>query len=294
MPIKDRLNALKSHYPDVDILVLTLVCHFRENNVDLGKECKEKLDVCNNYRDIAQIVVRPLYVNCVIDDITAKNKYFIKALLALTSYGNQGKYRSAYYHIKQMLNEDEVIAEHKKVWAAIHSKAKSAESSFVESPSEETLQIVIVAKAGRMKETLSILKGMQNGDMIQIVSVAPNRNARFLDDGKTNITIMGKSTNLIRAIKQLGSFGIVNKKQYEVNRMSLQRKYAPIQRRKFFRPIPSHDIVVQLPPELSEPKVYHVLTEVPGVKLKLRKLTQGRTKNPFDSKAIPSTIIVKR
>ena len=292
MPIKDRLNTLKSHYPDVDILVLTLVCHFRENNVDLGKECKEKLDVCNNYRDIAQIVVRPLYVNCVIDDITAKNKYFIKALLALTSYGNQGKYRSAYYHIKQMLNEDEVIAEHKKVLAARHTKAKSAESQFAGSPSEETLQIVIVAKPGRTKETLSILKGMQNGDMIQIVSVTPNRSARFLDDGKTNITIMGKSTNLIRVIKQLGSYGIVNKKQYEVN--GLQRKYAPIQRRKFIRPVPSHDIVVQLPPELSEPKVYHVLTEVPGVKLKLRKLTQGRTKNPFDSKVIPSTIIIKR
>lgn len=294
MPIKDTIKKLKTRFPDEDIKVLTLACHLKNCNVTLAKECKEKLDVCIDYRDIAQIVVKPLYINCEIDEVNVKKRAFITALLDLSTYGVQGKYRSAYYHIKQMLNEAEVIALHKKVLAAILSVAKSTESQFAGSSSEELLQIVIVTKPGRTKETLSVLKGMQNGDMIQIVSVAPNRTVRFLDDGKTNITIMGKSNNLIQVVKRLGSYGIFSKKQYEVNRMGLQSKYAPIQRRKIIRPVPSPDIVVQLPPELSEPKVYHVLAGVQGVKLKLRKLTQGRTKNPFDSKAIPSTIIIKR
>lgn len=294
MPVKDRLNALIRRFPDVDIHVLTLVCHFRKNDVELGIECKGKLEVCNNYRDIAQIVVRPLYINCIIDDITAKNKHFIMALLSLSSYGDQGKYRSAYYHIKQMLDEDEVVAQHKRVLAAIQSKFRSAESQFAECSSEGESQIVIVTKPGKTKEALSVLKGMQNGDMLQIVSVAPIRNASSLDDGKTNITIMGKSTNLIRAIKQLDSYGISNQKRHMVGRIVRPKRYAPIQHRKFIRSVPSPDIVVQLPSEMMETKVYHVLTGVQGIKVKLGKPAKGRTRTPFDRKVLPSAIIIKR
>lgn len=292
MPIIDQIKRLKSRFPDEEVEVITLACHLG-NNLDLAKECKEKLEVCNDYRDIAQIVVKPLYINCVIDEVNVRKRAFITALLNLSTYGKQGKYKSAYYHIRKMLDEDEVKEQRKKAIAEETDVLReNTETKTTPQASRPQQRATFDITPGQEKAIKLYLAAHQAAGLIQNISIEPIKNTRLMGH-KVRFVIEGESNNLIQVIKRLGSFGIPNPKYHAVCRNGMPRRYAPIQRRKILRPVPSPDIVVQLPPEMMEPKVYHVLTGVQGIKLKLGKPTKGRARNPFERKALPSAVIIK-
>lgn len=290
MPIIDKIKRLKSRFPGEDIELITLACHLG-NNLDLAKECKEKLEVCNDYRDIAQIVVKPLYINCEIDDVNVKKRAFITALLDLSTYGKQGKYKSAYYHIRKMLDEDEVKERRKRAMAKeTDVQREKTETKTALQASRPKYRATFDITPEQEKAIKLYLAGSQAAGLIQNVSIEPIKNTRLMGN-KVRFVIEGESNNLIQVVKRLGTYGISNPKHHVVSRIGMPRRCAPIQRRKFLRTVPSPDIVVQLPPEMMEPQVYHVLTGVQGIKLKLGKPTKGRARNPFGRKALPSAII---
>lgn len=294
MPIKDRLNILKKRFPEEDSRVLTLSCYLRDK-LELAKECKQKLEVCNDYRDIAQTVVRPLYINGDIDAITAKSKHFIQVLLSLTSYGKDGKYRSAYYHIRQMLEEDVVKEERKKASAkkSYVPQVGSAEETITYVSESSKCRYYVDVTPGKENAVKNILQGIKEGGLIQSFHCESVREAHLLAN-KVRFAIESEKANLFQVVKRLGSYGIANKKRYEIPKAGIQRKYAPIQRRRFIWPTPIPDIVVQISPEIVEPKVYHVLNGIPGIKVTTKGYTKNRYKDVTGSHALPSSIIIKR
>ena len=104
MTIQEHLKILKKRYPDEHEETLLFACYLHDK-LDMALQYKAKLEACSNNRDIAQIVVRPLYINEEIDDVRAKNGGFIHSMLTLTSFGKQGKVTSVRYHVAKMLDE---------------------------------------------------------------------------------------------------------------------------------------------------------------------------------------------
>lgn len=294
MPIKDRLNILKKRFPEEDSRLLTLSCYLGDK-VEYAKEYKQKLEVCNDYRDIAQTVVRPLYANGDIDSITAKSKHFIQVLLSLTSYGKDGKYRSVYYHIRQMLDEDEVKEERRKTMAknSYVPQIESAEETITYVSESSKCRYYVDVTPGKENAVKNILQGIKEGGLIQSFHCESVREAHLLAN-KVRFSIESEKANLLHVVKRLGSYGIANKKRYEMPKAGIQRKYAPIQRRRFIRPAPIPDIVVHISPEIVEPKVYHVLNGFPGIKVTTKGYTKNRNKEVIGSHALPSSIIIKR
>lgn len=90
MNIQEHLKILKKRYPDENEATLLFACYLHDK-LELALQYKDQLETCSNNRDIAQIVVRPLYVNEEIDDVRAKNGGFINSMLALTSFPNKVK-----------------------------------------------------------------------------------------------------------------------------------------------------------------------------------------------------------
>ena len=111
MPIESHVKMLQRQHPEEPLEIIRLACYLSDD-VDKAKKYARILQSCNDYRDIAYKVVKPMYVKCLIDrTIAKKEKTFITILLFLSPYGKEGNPHSARYHIDLMLGSPEVRRE---------------------------------------------------------------------------------------------------------------------------------------------------------------------------------------
>lgn len=100
------IDDLRSQYPDEpeEFLELCWLLH------DYGKarDYADLLSACTSYADIAQKVVRPMYVSGDIDDIRARSEKFLTLLIPLVCLDISGNSHAAVYHIRQMLDDPDV------------------------------------------------------------------------------------------------------------------------------------------------------------------------------------------
>lgn len=256
--IIDKVNILKNRYPEEEEGVLLLACYL-DSKVERAKECKEKLETCIDYRDIAQKVVRPLYVNCDIDEEKARSKGLLMTLLPLTVYGKQGKYNSLLYHISLMLTEKEVKEQRRKSMAQrnapqLAEKTSSGSDVATYTSDDSPWRVVLRVPAGMASAALKILKGMEEGALIQIASAAPCQQTRLMGR-KMEYTILGESVNVVRAIEKLQVWAGRSQRQFAMSRRQSAARTLPLSKRlsvakryrSFYVATASSDIVVSLP-----------------------------------------------
>lgn len=213
MNIQEHLKILKKRYPDENEATLLFACYLHDK-LELALQYKDKLEACSNNRDIAQIVVRPLYVNEEIDDVRAKNGGFINSMLALTNFAKQGKVTSVRYHIAKMLDENEVKQErniHILSRLKLSQKTKQKENVpmvHTDFSSSSSNEIVIVVPKEKTNAVRLVLQGMQTAGLITIKGSTPNKLQRTIIGKTTKITITGNSSNIIMAMGELEIYGV--------------------------------------------------------------------------------------
>lgn len=218
MNIQEHLKILKKRYPDENEATLLFACYLHDK-LELALQYKDQLETCSNNRDIAQIVVRPLYVNEEIDDVRAKNGGFINSMLALTSFSKQGKVTSVRYHIAKMLDENEVKLErniHIQSRLKLSQKKEQKENIpmvHTDFSSSSSNEIVIVVPKEKTNAVRLVLQGMQTAGLITIKGSTPSKQQRTIVGKTTKITITGNSSNIIMAMSELEIYG-VRKPQY--------------------------------------------------------------------------------
>lgn len=218
MNIEEHLKIMKIRYPDENEDTLLFACYLHDK-LELALQYKDKLEACSNNRDIAQIVVRQLYVNEEIDDVRAKNGGFINSMLALTSFSKQGKVTSVRYHIAKMLDENEVKLErniHIQSRLKLSQKKEQKENVpmvHTDFSSSSSNEIVIVVPKEKTNAVRLVLQGMQTAGLITIKGSTSNKQQRTIVGKTTKITITGNSSNIIMAMSELEIYG-VRKPQY--------------------------------------------------------------------------------
>lgn len=247
MNIQEHLKILKKRYPDENEATLLFACYLHDK-LELALQYKDQLETCSNNRDIAQIVVRPLYVNEEIDDVRAKNGGFINSMLALTSFSKQGKVTSVRYHIAKMLDENEVKLErniHIQSRLKLSQKKEQKENIpmlHTDFSSSSSNEIVIVVPKEKTNAVRLVLQGMQTAGLITIKGSTPSKQQRTIVGKTTKITITGNSSNIIMAMSELEIYD-VRKPQYVYT--DSRRRFRPFGQNNRHR-LPSSQIRVQI------------------------------------------------
>lgn len=130
----DYLERLRQRYPGEPDTVLELEWHLHD--MEKTKRYIQLLETCNTNADIARKAVREMYVAGDIDEIKAKSRNFISALLPFPCLAKEGKTHSIAYHIKAMLDDPEVRAERR----ALQERRKAQRVAFGQEP-EKAVQV---------------------------------------------------------------------------------------------------------------------------------------------------------
>lgn len=237
-------------YPDENEDTLLFACYLHDK-LELALQYKDKLETCSNNRDIAQIVVRQLYVNEEIDDVRAKNGGFINSMLALTSFSKQGKVTSVRYHIAKMLDENEVKLErniHIQSRLKLSQKKEQKENVpmvHTESSSSSSNEIVIVVPKEKTNAVKLVLQGMQTAGLITIKGSTSNKLQRTIVGKTTKITITGNSSNIIMAISELEIYGVLKPQYVYTDSRRRFRRFGQNNRHRLG--LPNSKIRVQIP-----------------------------------------------
>lgn len=146
MALKFHINRLQKQYPEEPKEIVQLAC-FLHDNIAKAKEYAADLLCCNDYHDIAQNVVREMYITCQIDKETAmKEKTFIRFLLDLSNYGKQGNPHTAHHHINEMFKDQAVHEERKKYMQLLFNKRLEAVAN------KEVAADVVTVDISKMEE----------------------------------------------------------------------------------------------------------------------------------------------
>lgn len=249
MTIQNHLKILKKRYPDEQEQTLLFACYLHDN-LELALLYKEKLEKCSSYRDIAQTVVRSLYVTEEIDDVRAKKGDFINSMLVLTSFGKEGKVTSVRYHIVSMLNEKEVKEERSmhfisKLKVSQDKEQKKELMVHTDNASSTYDEIVIIVPKGNTRAVGQMLQGMQTAGLITVKGGTPSKQQRTIVGKATKITITGKSSSIIMAMSELEIYGV--RKPLYVN-TDARRRFRPLgQNNRQRLGLPHSEIRVQIP-----------------------------------------------
>lgn len=250
MNIEEHLKIMKIRYPDENEDTLLFACYLHDK-LELALQYKYKLETCSNNRDIAQIVVRPLYVNEEIDDVRAKNGGFINSMLALTSFSKQGKVTSVRYHIAKMLDENEVKLErniHIQSRLKLSQKTEQKENVpmvHTDFSSSSSNEIVIVVPKEKTNAVRLVLQGMQTAGLITIKGSTPSKQQRTIVGKTTKITITGNSSNIIMAMSELEIYGVRKPQYVYTDSRRRFRRFGQNNRHRLG--IPNSEIRVQIP-----------------------------------------------
>lgn len=252
MNIEEHLKIMKIRYPDENEDTLLFACYLHDK-LELALQYKDNLETCSNNRDIAQIVVRPLYVNEEIDDVRAKNGGFISSMLALTSFSKQGKVTSVRYHIAKMLDENEVKLErniHIQSRLKLSQKKEQKENVpmvHTDFSSSSSNEIVIVVPKEKTNAVRLVLQGMQTAGLITIKGSTSNKQQRTIVGKTTKITITGNSSNIIMAMSELEIHGIHKPQYVNTDARRRFRPYGQNYRHRHRLGLPDSEIRIQIP-----------------------------------------------
>lgn len=142
MTNKEKYIAdIRSRYPDVsgEFLELCWMLH----DYDKAKRYADILSACSTYADIANKVIRPMYINGDIDDTRARSEKFLDRLLPLACLDTPGNGHAAAYHIRQMLNITNAGEEHRRVEAQRREIWRSSQGADAEKPVSPFSKITI-------------------------------------------------------------------------------------------------------------------------------------------------------
>ena len=84
---------------------------------DKAMHYADLLGTCSTYADIAQKVIRPMYVSGDIDSIRAKSEKFLALLLPLACLSVKGNPHAAVHHVKKIIDDDKVKDEREQLEA---------------------------------------------------------------------------------------------------------------------------------------------------------------------------------
>lgn len=135
------IDGLRSQYPDVSEEFLEFCCVFHD--YEKAKGYSDILNTCNTYADIANKVVRLMYVNGDIDDTRAKSEKFLNLLIPLACLNTKGNAHTAVYHVKQMLDDSSVREERREQEARRREIWKTSQEAVAEKWSKSSCKITI-------------------------------------------------------------------------------------------------------------------------------------------------------
>lgn len=199
MPIESHIKMLQRQHPEEPLEIIRLACYLSDD-VDKAKKYARILQSCNDYRDIAYKVVKPMYVKCLIDrTIAKKEKTFITILLLLSPYGKEGNPHSARYHIDLMLGSPEVRREREEY-------ARKRRNEWNDKD-RESVTIEISSKYREV--TMPILESLIRSGAITLVDTKSNaqrklnKSVRYLVSGSREEIIKSITLIDIHARKEL-------------------------------------------------------------------------------------------
>lgn len=209
MPIESHIKMLQRQHPEEPLEIIRLACYLSDD-VDKAKKYARILQSCNDYRDIAYKVVKPMYVKCLIDrTIAKKEKTFITILLLLSPYGKEGNPHSARYHIDLMLGSPEVRKEREEyarkrrnewndkdresVTIEISSKYREVTMPILESLIRSGAITLVDTKSNAQRKLNKSIRYVVHGsreDIVKSVILLDQHTKRFVDGSPQRRSIL--------------------------------------------------------------------------------------------------------
>lgn len=209
MPIESHVKMLQRQHPEEPLEIIRLACYLSDD-VDKAKKYARILQSCNDYRDIAYKVVKPMYVKCLIDrTIAKKEKTFITILLFLSPYGKEGNPHSARYHIDLMLGSPEVRREREEyarkrrnewndkdresVTIEISSKYREVTMPILESLIRSGAITLVDTKSNAQRKLNKSIRYVVHGsreDIVKSVILLDRHTKRFVDGSPQRRSIL--------------------------------------------------------------------------------------------------------
>lgn len=195
----DYLKRLRLCFPEEPDTVLELDWHFHD--MEKTKRYIQLLGTCNTNADIAKKAVREMYVAGDIDEIKAKNKQFIMALLPFTCLDKEGKAHSIAYHIKSMLDDPEVRAERRSVL----ERRKATRAASYQVPEQRVVQVcfptmgsgifIQVSSDKRVEEFFQKLLELARLGLVRIIHVQGQGDSSVKQGQNDRSTTQGSETS---------------------------------------------------------------------------------------------------
>ena len=212
MPIEPHIENLQLRHPEEPLEIIRLACYLGDD-IAKTKAYASILQTCNDYRDIANKVVKDMYVKCLIDKVTAqKEKTFITFLLALCPNVKDGNPHSARYHINLMLESPEVEKEREeyarklrnewngwnggdkqRVTIEISSRYREVTMPIIESLAKSGAITLVEAKLNAQRKLNKSIRYVVHGsreDIVKSVILLDQHTKRFVDGSPQRRSIL--------------------------------------------------------------------------------------------------------
>lgn len=187
MPIESHIKMLQRQHPEEPLEIIRLACYLSDD-VDKAKKYARILQSCNDYRDIAYKVVKPMYVKCLIDTIAKKEKTFITILLLLSPYGKEGNPHSARYHIDLMLGSPEVRREREEY-------ARKRRNEW----NDKDMESVTIEISSKYREvTMPILESLIRSGAITLVDTKSNAQRKL--NKSVRYVVHGSREDIVKSV----------------------------------------------------------------------------------------------
>ena len=109
------IAGLRARHPEMPQEFLDFCAVFHD--YDKALHYADLLGTCTTYADIAQKVIRPMYVSGDINDVRAKSEKFLALLLPLACLSVEGNPHAAVHHVKKILDDKAVKNERERLEA---------------------------------------------------------------------------------------------------------------------------------------------------------------------------------
>ena len=136
------IDSLRSRHADApeEFFELCWLLHDEQK----ARSYADTLSACTSYADIAQKVVRPMYVSGEIDRLRACSEKFLGLLIPLACLDRSGNAHSAAYHVRQMLNNDPDISRERSQLEEMRQKAwRDKQEAEIAQPSAPSCKIIM-------------------------------------------------------------------------------------------------------------------------------------------------------
>ena len=191
MPIEPHIENLQKKHPEEPLEIIRLAC-FLGDDIAQTKAYASILQTCNDYRDIANKVVKDMYVKCLVDKVTAqKEKTFITYLLSLCPNVKDGNPHSARYHINLMLESPEVEKEREEYARKLRNEWNGGNGG--------DKQRVTIEISSRYREvTMPIIESLAKSGAITLVEAKLNTQRKL--NKSIRYVVNGSREEIIRSV----------------------------------------------------------------------------------------------